>query len=234
MTIDSSSSTLAALVRQPHHEALAALEGPDADVLRAVSWTAAHLAAVGLVLHPAVARHLPDGRQRTRAARRVDHHLHNALWELDRQATGDVQVAGVPPQELVEDLRAALAAHERCEQADVAALAQALSDEQQHDLAERLGSAMLHAPSRPHPDTPHRGGPLSRVAFWLDAGVDAARDLMDNRILSVPRAVRPRRRGGRWAAYLMAQPYPSRDEDVTGEHLQDADVRTSRRAPMAP
>lgn len=199
---------------EPHQRVHAALDDPQQGLLVAVGWAAAHLAAVERVLYPAAARVLPDGRARVRAQRSADRRLQQALWRLDRRLTGDVRLAGTPVDGLAQGVRPPLAAHEAGERVLVERLADALDPDEQQALVRALDAAMEHAPSRPHPDTPH-GRLLSRPAYWLDARADRFRDLMDNRLGPLPHQVVPRRRG-RWASYLMALPPIPEDPSRAG------------------
>ena len=187
---------------RPHSHALAALDDPASSSLAAVSWGAAHLAAVERVLFPAACRALADGRQRVRAQQAVDHRLQVLLWQLDRRLTGDVHLRAVPVQALEDGVRRALQDHERAERALLAALDEVLSSEQQADLRERLAAALLRSPTRPHPDTRH-GRFSGGLAFWFDGVVDRVRDTLDSRSVPTPHRTAVPRAVTRWGAYAL-------------------------------
>jgi hypothetical protein len=193
---------LSAELDHAHRNALAALDDPASSSLAAVTWAAAHLAAVEHVLFPAASRVLADGRERVHDQTAVDHRLQLVLWQLDRRLTGDVHLRSVPVQALEDDVRRALEAHARCEHALLDALSAALPPEQQDDLREQLATAMLRSPTRPHPDTRHGrlGGGL---AFWFDGVVDRVRDSLDSRSVPTPHRAPVTRPVTRWGAYAL-------------------------------
>jgi hypothetical protein len=91
----------------------------------------------------------------------------------------------------------------------VAELSTRLAPGDQQALAQRLDRAMAAAPTRPHPHTPHT--PMAALVAQIDAAVDRARDLMDNRTTCVPCRTRPPRAPGRWGSYLMGVPHPAHE-----------------------
>lgn len=201
---------LATVVTAPHDRALQGLEHGAAGAAEAVAWMSAHLAAVDCVVHPAVRRALPTGRQRALELRACDHLLQQALCRLDRRLTGDVHLAGLPLQDYVDDVRDRLGDHVALEDRAVEELSTRLASDDQQALAARVEQAMVDAPTRPHPHTPHT--PVAALVAHLDAAVDRVRDLMDNRTTSTPHVLRPPRAPGRWGSYLMGIPYPGPDE----------------------
>jgi hypothetical protein len=194
-------------VEHAHRHARAAMDDPEQSPLAAVTWASAHLAAVAKVLYPRACRELPDGRERVRAQAATDHRLQLALWELDRRLTGDVQLQRVPVEVLVDRVRAALEAHEREERTMVAALQETLDEQSRTELGEQLATALMRAPTRPHPDTGH-GRLVGGLAFWIDGLVDRARDSMDSRIVPTPHRVPTPRPMTRWGAYALGSASP--------------------------
>jgi hypothetical protein len=194
-------------LEHPHEAALAALADPGTSSLAAVTWSATHLAAVARVLHPLAGRVLPHGRERLRVLVATDHGLQQALWWLDRRLTGDMRVADHDVAALQDDVVLALERHARQERTVVDELVQHLSAPDQQALAARLATAVRHAPTRPHPDAPVHGL-VAALAFGVDAGIDHARDLLDNRSWPTPHDEHAARVSGRWGAYLTAAPYP--------------------------
>lgn len=198
---------LIAVVTEPHTQARAALDEPDQGALPAVAWCSAHLAAADTVLYASAQRHLPRGaRDQLRPARRADHTLQQAICRLDRRLTGDVHLVHLPVDRLADEVRQALEAHELAERRLVAMLQSLLSEQELQELADRMTAATVAAPTRPHPHTRHT--PAARLVARIDAGVDRARDVMDNRVAPLGRRGRPARPLGRWGAYLTGTPYP--------------------------
>ena len=198
-------------LRHAHDNALAGLDDPSENTFAAVTWAAAHLAAVDRVLYPAVCAALPDGRQRVREQTAVDRRLQLALWELDRRLTGDVHLRR-PVATLEAGVRRALQAHVEGERALVDDLLAALSPEQQRDLVTRLATALLRSPTRPHPDTRH-GLLGAGLTFWFGGVVDRMRDSLDSRIVPTPHRTSVPRPMTRWGAYALGQPPERAPED---------------------
>ncbi len=200
-------------VLAPHRAALDALDDPGTNDLVAVTWLAAHLAAIEECLYGVARRTLPDGAATVHQQIAVDRRLHEALWRLDRRLTGDVHHAHHDVDELEKAVRARLEEHAAGEHRLLEHLLAVLDDEARADLTRRMATALEHAPTRPHPHAPHPlwvGGALLR----LEALADRLRDLMDGRDVPTPHVVRPPRVAGPWACYVMGLPYPSSGEAV--------------------
>jgi hypothetical protein len=211
MTTIPSSLGLTDAVEAAHEHVRAALDDAQVNPLVAVGWAAAHLAAVERTLYPVAAHTVPAGRRRVRSQLGCDRRLHQALWRLDRRLTGDANAGTGPVDVLEQEVRQAVDAHAAGELPLVAQLERLLDVEAQRALVQRLDEAVLRAPSRPHPNTPHLRLTDGAV-FRLDALVDRWRDLMEGRPESTPRRRRPARRPGRWGSYLMAMPYPEQEQ----------------------
>lgn len=198
--------TLSEAVAHPHGPALEALDG-DGSSLVAVTWLAAHLAAVDRILHPAIRHHLPEGRDRVRLLRGRDHRLQQMLWRLDRCLTGDLHQGAWSVQSVEQEVRDLLESHAAAEHRATAELEEVLSEPDCAVLTGRLAMAMLRAPTRPHPSTPHL--PFAgALTFRVEALADRGRELMDNRSIPVPHRERPPVPLSRWGSYLTASPYP--------------------------
>ena len=195
----------------PHEMAFAALDDAEASAFAAVAWCSAHLVAAHRVLYAEAAKRLPEGPRRVRAQRAVDHRLEQAVCRLDRKLTGDTHLCATSITELAGEVRAILSEHAVGEAELVADVMNVLDDEEQERLATRLAKAMRCAPTRPHPHTRHM--PLGALVSRLDACIDRARDLMDNRVVPTPYNARLPRAPGRWACYLMGTPYPTAPVD---------------------
>jgi hypothetical protein len=202
------SAELARSAAEPHDVVLQALE---TDPLAAVAWTSAHLVAVDQVLYAAMRRRVRGSRPRLRLARKVDRDLQRAVCRLDRRLTGDHHLAELPVEQLADEVRACLHEHAQVERTVLDALAAELSVDDLQQLAARLTVALATAPTRPHPHTRHT--PLSGLVARIDAEVDRARDLMDNRVVDTGRPRRAVRPLGRWGAYLTGTPYASSGAD---------------------
>ena len=202
----------------PHEMAFAALDDAEGSAFAAVAWCSAHLVAAHRVLYAEAAKRLPDGARRVRAQRAVDHRLEQAVCRLDRKLTGDTHLCATSVTELAEDVRGVLSEHAAGEAELVADLIGVLDDEEQEQLATRLARAMRCAPTRPHPHT--RRLPLGALVSRLDACIDRARDLMDNRLAPTPYAARAPRTPGRWGCYLMGTPYPTAPVDEVTERAE--------------
>ncbi len=194
-----------------HQQVVTALDEPHVNSLVAVTWASAHLAAAERVLYPLVARMLPDGRDRVRAQVDVDHRLQHVLWRLDRLLTGDVHQRWASVEHLEDELRHGVREHADGEAGLIADLRQALAPEQQQELTDRLGHALLHGPTRPHPHTPH-GRLINGLPFWFGAIVDRLRDTMDSRSVPLPRRAPEPRPMTRWGAYALGSSYRAAED----------------------
>jgi hypothetical protein len=189
-----------------HQQVLTALDEPHVNSLVAVTWASAHLAAAERVLYPLAARTLSDGGDRVRVQVDVDHRLQHVLWRLDRLLTGDVRQRWASAEHLEDELRHGLHEHADGEASLIADLRESLAPEQQQELADRLGHALGHGPTRPHPHTPH-GRLLSGLPFWFGGIVDRVRDTMDSRSVPLPRRALEPRPMTRWGAYALGSSY---------------------------
>lgn len=205
-----STHDLTTLVTGAHARALAALEESPGDPSAAVAWSSTHLAASDSVLYPVARRRLPEGRRRVRAARAHDHLLQQALCRLDRRLTGASHLDALPLAAFVQKALTALRVHAENELELLELLLPRLDAAEQQELVDRMAAATDQAPTRPHPHTRHTL--LSPLVARLDAMVDRARDVMDNRVVPGGRAPRPARPLGRWGCYAMGAPYPPAED----------------------
>jgi hypothetical protein len=139
-----------------------------------------HVTALESVLVDAVRSHLDEPRARdlTRAC----HSLQLALRTMHARLYGSSQLMRVPWQEIREDVHHRLEALLSLEN-DLANELAARSTRGLDDLAARLHTAELHAPTRPHPHLPRRGlrGRLARRAA---ARADAFWDSVQGRVVA--------------------------------------------------
>jgi primosomal protein N'' len=181
---------------------LSALHASPPAAGDAVAWLAAHLAAVDHVLAPAAARLRPDDPA-------LEEHAHNAhrvqvqLRLLELASAGGRIRSGTPSPPVVADLARELAEHTRLERRLVAILTEALPAAEMDDLADRYLDAVRGGPTRAHPWGVHRG-PLERLTFTFGRIRDHLLDVMDARVVPLPRAPhRPPKPAGRWGQYLL-------------------------------
>lgn len=175
--------------------------------------TSRHLAAANAVLVPAIARHLPDGAEATRTFSRVSRDLEQAMAQTKAKLYGEAHAIHRPWNEIWSDLHARFNAFMELEERVAQDLVEHTSDTFCDELAERVYSAELHAPTRPHPFVPHRGLP-GRVARRICLGVDHFWDATEGRMIPEPVKPHDRERDGRMTQYLLADPHLPEDEDA--------------------
>ena len=203
------------LVEGAHERALHALADPNTAPLEAVTWLAAHLAAVERVIQPAVTRHLPGDRAALRADRQLTARISRTLRMLERHHAGDATASGVNEARLHGQLATLLKEHAARERALIGRLGQALGPQASETLASQYALALQHAPTRPHPHSPH-AALLSHLAYRVNALRDHVLDILDSRQVPIPGPPRTSRRIDRWGAYLLGglgQPSSSEPDD---------------------
>jgi len=152
-----------------------------------------HLAAVEEALLPVVRTRLPDGPHRVAAYLQHTRSLEHAVHALKARLYGDVQVHAVRPELLWEEIERALREHADLEHRLVDDLAAVLTDDERLDLGEAVLVAGGHAPTRPHPYSPHTGV-LGRAAHRFWRVVDGFWDTAEGRVIPHRRkAPHPRR-----------------------------------------
>jgi hypothetical protein len=197
---------LTSVIESAHEHALRALaetEWPDLD---AVSWLAAHLAAVETVVEPLLRRWAASSPAELRHQHRLDRRLQRELRVLEQALAGDYLAAGANVAQCRERVIASLTLHAAHERQLVLRLARALGAEMTADAASRYDTALASAPTRPHPHLPHTF-PLVSGVMWRAAGArDHVLDVMDGRHNPLPRPRRPHATQGRWTHYLLGTP----------------------------
>lgn len=196
----SPTAELLAPVEAAHGEALAALADPSRPPMDAVVWLSVHLASVQRVVQPEVRRTLGSDAARRLAA--VTRETERAAREVERVHGGDATAVRLNGDDVVDDLREALAAQAGHEQVVLEGLARVLSHEEQRALVVAYLDALEQAPTRPHPHTPH-GGASGAVAFRVNAWRDRVLDAMDVRHVPTPRTPEHHLTPGRWGEYLL-------------------------------
>jgi hypothetical protein len=160
--------------------------------------TSRHLAAIDERLLPVARRQLPDGHHLIVGYVAQARELEQTLHAVKASIYGDVNARRLHAETLLEEARRLLAEHHERESVLVDGVIEALSDYDLRELAERLHHTEEHAPTRPHPYTPHTGLlglAVSRVWSVVDGFWDSA----EGRV--IPHRIRP--------------PHPRRDSLLT-------------------
>jgi hypothetical protein len=169
--------------------------------------TSRHLAAVDEVLLKVVADNLSQGDERVRTYLHEARLLEMAMSSLKARLYGEMHAAYLSWSQVWKEVRRALARHNELERALVVDLAAVLSDDASDTLAERVYRAEVNAPTRTHPNIPHRGR-LGHAARRVWAVADRFWDTAEGRV--VPRPVRPpmneHAADSLMAQYLMGEP----------------------------
>jgi hypothetical protein len=160
--------------------------------------TSRHLAAVDDTLLPVAGSSLNGGHDMVSAYVAQSRELEQALHRVKAWMYGDANARHLDGDALWAEVGRLLAEHESREAVLVDGLATALSDEDLTGLAERLRRSEEHAPTRPHPFTPHTGV-LGRLVHRAWSVYDSFWDSAEGRV--VPHRDRP--------------PHPRRDSLVT-------------------
>jgi hypothetical protein len=169
-----------------------------------------HLAAIDDVLLPEAKRATPDGHQRIREYVHDARQLEATLHRLKGRLYGD-GTANIDWDSLWSELEAELAEHATHEDQLVHELSASLTDQEAQHLIDRLMDAEEHAPTRPHPYTPHTGI-LGRLAhrFWRIA--DGFWDQAEGRLIPHREEKPPARPDSLMHRYFTGAP-PHQPED---------------------
>jgi hypothetical protein len=169
--------------------------------------TGRHLAAVDEVLLKVTADKLPQGDERVRTYLHEARLLEMAMSSLKARLYGEMHAAYLSWSQVWKEVRRALVRHNELERALVVDLAAVLSDDASDMLAERVYRAEVNAPTRTHPNIPHRGR-LGHAARRVWSVADRFWDTAEGRV--VPRPVRPPMNehavDSLMAQYLMGEP----------------------------
>jgi hypothetical protein len=175
--------------------------------------TSRHLAAIDEVLLPVARRQLPDGHDLIVGYVAQARELEQTLHAVKASIYGDVNARRLHAETLLGEARRLLAEHHERESVLVDGVLDSLSDYELRELAERLHHTEEHAPTRPHPYTPHTGL-LGRAVSRVWSVVDSFWDSAEGRV--IPHRIRP--------------PHPRRDSLLTrymlgAPHFEDTDQR---------
>lgn len=217
--------------------ALALLDDPTAGPLDAVMWLSAHLSAVQHVVQPAVRRTLDD-RAAVQSLRAGATRIERILRLLEQSLSGDGLVVGLDRNKMGHELLDMVRAQAAMERALLLRLADRLSPDEQRQLGASYQRALEHAPTRPHPHTPHGrllGAPAFRVNGWRDRLLDT----LDARRVTTPKPQHSPVKSSRWGDYVLGgsstSPRPQTDRAQPGptggsalpRRISDLDETTS-------
>jgi hypothetical protein len=206
-TIDATLKSL----EQRHREAVSPHRDADrpreayADIDTFMAATSRHLAAVDAVLLPAVGRAVPDGDTLVHEYLEVAKRLELTLSRLKARLYGEAHAIYRSWPELWEEVQERLEHHNELEMRVLNSLLEHGDPDELDELAERLFHAETHAPTRPHPYTPHTGW-VSRLSRRLWSLADRFWDNAEGRM--IPDPVRPahHQHDSLLAQYLVADP----------------------------
>jgi hypothetical protein len=177
-----------------------------------VATLSGHLAAVEAVLYPVARKRLDGGRAEVAAQQRLSRRIERLMRLIEGHFYGEVHAIDMRVEPLQRRLVQLVEDSRRTELDLARRLDATLTAAQRRAVAESFAAARKHAPTRPHPYTPHTRG-LAGFAFQLCALWDRAFDVMDNRNVPGPA---PRRRltpPTLWDRYVLA---PSFQESIQG------------------
>jgi hypothetical protein len=141
-----------------------------------------HLAAVEDVVYPELRKRVPDGRPVAAEQIHLSRQMELVMRMIEGTFYGDAYAIAVPRVVLWDDIAAQFDEHDTAEKDVVRWLEEAIDQEQQEHLAAAFAKAVEHAPTRPHPYSPH-SAVLGRLSHRLWALADRALDTMDGRII---------------------------------------------------
>ncbi len=150
--------------------------------------TSRHLAAIDEALLPVASRQLPDGHDLIVGYVAQARLLEQTLHAVKASIYGDVNARRLHADTLLEEARTLLAEHHERESVLVDGVVESLPDYDLRELAERVHHTEEHAPTRPHPYTPHTGV-LGRAVSRVWSVVDSFWDSAEGRV--IPHRVRP-------------------------------------------
>jgi hypothetical protein len=164
-----------------------------------------HLNAVHDVLLPAARHRLPAGHDLVAGYVSQARKLEQALHAVKAWAYGDVNARHLHGHELWTELGGLLGDLESREQDLVDGLGSTMTGSEVATLTDRLQRGEEHAPTRPHPYTPHTG-PLGRLVHRAWSLADTFWDSAESRV--IPHRDRPPhpRRNSLITRYVMGSP----------------------------
>jgi hypothetical protein len=177
-----------------------------------VATLSGHLAAVEAVLYPVARKRLDGGRAEVAAQQRLSRRIERLMRLIEAHFYGEVHAIDFDVEPLQRQL-AQLVEVSRQSELDLARRLDAtLTAAQRRVVAADFAAAMRHAPTRPHPYTPHARG-VAGFAFRVCSLWDRAFDVMDNRTVpgqTLRRRVRP---PTLWGRYVLAPSFQESTDD---------------------
>ena len=174
--------------------------------------TSRHLHAVDAVLLKPTRKQVPGGPDLVHDYVHSVKELEVVLAHVKAHEYGSVYESSFVWPDVWDDVGTAMADQRAQEEELVAQLTQCLDDSELDRLAERLHSAELAAPSRPHPYTPHTGL-LGLVARKVMHTVDRFWDNVEGRMIPEPTR-EPKKRPGLLGQYFLGDPRFDEEEPV--------------------
>ncbi|OHV44932.1 hypothetical protein BCD48_23785 [Pseudofrankia sp. BMG5.36] len=176
----------------------------------AVAAMCAHLATMGYVIYPEVARLLPHTESRITRLRAGAREMLIIMRGVQQYAQGDTHPPGAEATELRRELATAISDHSREEEDLLREFDQASTPEQRQLLAAEYERALPRAPSRPHPHLLRSRGLLGgRLGYRMMARFDYLLDTMDARVIPWAK-VREPGKVGPWGTWLLGRPPQAR------------------------
>jgi hypothetical protein len=217
-TLDISTTATHEVLRERLREAIAGhavarrsrQDYPHTDTFLAS--TSRHLAAVSAALLPQARHALPDGAERTKEFVRQCRRLEVCLAQIKAKLYGEAHAIHRGWSELWSDVRHELGETLRLERQLVDDLVEALGEERCDALASAIYHQELHAPTRPHPYSPHQGVP-GRMARRVLTTVDHFWDATEGRMVPEPVHPRDHSHDGLLTHYLLADADPDPDAE---------------------
>jgi hypothetical protein len=180
-----------------------------------------HLAAIEAVLYPVARHRLDGGRAVVATHQRLARRIERLMRLIEGRFYGDAYAIDRRVEPLQRRLASLVRAYRRSELELARRLDATLTTAQRRAVAESLDAAMEHAPTRPHPYTPHSRW-LAKLLFRVCAVWDNALDVMDNRRVPGRKSWRRTTPLTLWDRYVLA---PSFEEDE--DDAPDAESPTS-------
>jgi hypothetical protein len=165
----------------------------------------AHLAALQHVVHREMSR-LCDGAD-VNAFRRSSFQLERTLRTVEQLACGDALTLNVDAASVHRNLVAQLQAQAAHEHHLLDRLTECMPVAEQRRLVADYERALAHAPTRPHPHSPH-GRLLGWLAFRLNGPRDRIMDTLDSRPTPTPHRPRKPIKSTRWGDYFLGVTNP--------------------------
>jgi len=172
----------------------------------AVAAMCAHLATMGYVVYPEMARLQPHTEGRIARLRAGAREMMMIMRGVQQYAQGDTKPPGSEVTELRRELAEAIVEHSRDEEDLLREFDRASTPDERRMLADEYERALSVAPSRPHPHLLRTRRPLGgRLGYRLVARFDYLLDTMDARIIPGAK-VRGPGQVGPWGTWLLGRP----------------------------